>query len=216
MEQMTPELLHHLRQAAPLAATANSMSISGDTMKVAALLMAGGSLGMLLEVIDRQQAIIEQHADRMGRVVESQQQPSAPFDLEPGWALHRRQDGSLVKINLGNVNEHMLEAAENVEDLYKRGTPNTWAAVFRRMLGNADIEAVPADVLLMEQRLRQVLERAEMVSSPQGDNYWAIKDLVFDAAGDIGSLHMDDKFNEIVAAIDAEMTPPAPDDATSI
>ena len=71
MEHMTPELLQHLRQAAPLAATANSASISGDAMKVAALLMAGGSLGMLLDVIDRQQAVIEQHAQDLHRVVEA-------------------------------------------------------------------------------------------------------------------------------------------------
>lgn len=139
-----------------------------------------------------------------------------PFELEPGWALYRRPDGTLTKVNLGNITEHMLEAAEDVEDLYKRGTPNTWATVFRRMLGSADSETISADPLLMEARLRHVLQQAELVSSPRGENHWAIKDLVFDGAGDIAGLQLDDKFREIVAAIDAELTPTAPDSAPAL
>lgn len=135
------------------------------------------------------------------------------FELEPGWALYRQPDGTLTKINLSTVTEPMLEAADDVEDLYKRGTPNTWATVFRRMLANADRAPAPADALQMEQRLRWVLEHADLVSSPRGDNYWAIKDLTFDAAGDVGPLLLDDKFKEILAAIDVELASLALDDA---
>lgn len=71
MEQMTPELLQQLRQAAPLVATANTLSISGNSMKAAALMTAAGSLQMLLDVIDRQQVIIEQHKQNMHRVLEA-------------------------------------------------------------------------------------------------------------------------------------------------
>lgn len=71
MEKMTPELLAQLRRAAPLAETTNGLSISGDTMKVAAVMMASGSLGLLLDMIDRQQAVIEQHAANMQRVLEA-------------------------------------------------------------------------------------------------------------------------------------------------
>jgi hypothetical protein len=40
---------------------------------------------------------------------------------------------------------NMIEAAEGVEDLYKRGTPRTWAKVFRQMTAAApDFE--PAQV----------------------------------------------------------------------
>lgn len=74
MEQMmhvTPELLEQLRRAAPLAESVNGLSISGDAMKVGAVMMAGGSLGMLLDVIDRQQVLIEQHTAHLQRVLEA-------------------------------------------------------------------------------------------------------------------------------------------------
>lgn len=35
------------------------------------------------------------------------------------------------------VTPEMIEAAEGVEDLYKRGTPDTWATVYRAMRGAA-------------------------------------------------------------------------------
>ena len=35
------------------------------------------------------------------------------------------------------VTSEMIEAAEGVEDLYKRGTPDTWATVYRAMRGAA-------------------------------------------------------------------------------
>lgn len=128
-----------------------------------------------------------------------------PFELEPGWALYRHSDGSLSKIQIGDVSAPMIEAAEDVEDLYKRGTPHTWGSVFRRMLANADQAPVPQDALKMERRLRWVLEQAEMTSSSRGDNFWKLRELAFDAAGDIGKLHLDDKFREMIAAIDVEL-----------
>ena len=39
------------------------------------------------------------------------------------------------------VTPEMIEAAESIEDLYKRGTPNTWKAVFLAMLAAAPAPA---------------------------------------------------------------------------
>ena len=36
-------------------------------------------------------------------------------------------------MNNDPVTTEMIEAAENVEDLYKRGTPDTWVKVYRAM-----------------------------------------------------------------------------------
>lgn len=137
------------------------------------------------------------------------------LELEPGWALYRQPDGSLAKINLAKITEQMLDAAQDVEDLYKRGTPNTWGSVFRRMLAHADRAPTPEDPLQMERRLRWVIEQAELTSSARGANYWALKNLVFDAAGDVGALRLDDRFQEIMAAIDVELSQAEPDSSPS-
>jgi len=39
-----------------------------------------------------------------------------------------------MRIGYKDVTPEMIEAAESIEDLYKRGTPNTWKAVFLAML----------------------------------------------------------------------------------
>lgn len=61
---------------------------------------------------------------------------AAPVQAVPGWAL--------VPLH---ATPEMVSAAEGVEDLYKRGTPQTWAAVFRAMLAAApaapQVPAVP-------------------------------------------------------------------------
>jgi hypothetical protein len=41
------------------------------------------------------------------------------------WQASRKADTT--------VTAKMIEAAESVEDLYKRGTPQTWASVYRAM-----------------------------------------------------------------------------------
>lgn len=33
--------------------------------------------------------------------------------------------------------QEMIDAAEQVEDLYRRGTPETWAKVYREMIATA-------------------------------------------------------------------------------
>lgn len=64
---------------------------------------------------------------------------AAPVQAVPGWAL--------VPLH---ATPEMVSAAEGVEDLYKRGTPQTWAAVFRAMLAAApaapQAPAVPQEV----------------------------------------------------------------------
>lgn len=48
--------------------------------------------------------------------------------------MHVPEGWILVPIN---ATPEMVEAAESVEDLYKRGTPNTWETVYREMIVSA-------------------------------------------------------------------------------
>lgn len=41
------------------------------------------------------------------------------------------------------VTPEMIQAAEGVEDLYKRGTPNTWAKVYRAMHAERPLASTP-------------------------------------------------------------------------
>ena len=48
----------------------------------------------------------------------------------------------------------MIEAGESVEDLYRRGTPNTWRKVYRQMLAAAPVQSQGQRVLLDLDRLK--------------------------------------------------------------
>lgn len=50
------------------------------------------------------------------------------------------QEWVLVPVN---PTDDMIAAAEEVEDLYKRGTPQTWATVYRRMVAEAPARVEP-------------------------------------------------------------------------
>lgn len=67
--------------------------------------------------------------------------PPTPFVVPAGYEL--RKIGAAPRIPPGwrlvpdAADKEMVRAAEEVEDLYRRGTPDTWRKVFREMIGAA-------------------------------------------------------------------------------
>ena len=58
-------------------------------------------------------------------------------------ALSEAKAGGWVAVPV-EPTEEMVDAAEDVEDLYKRGTPHTWISVYRAMLAARPLPAPPA------------------------------------------------------------------------
>lgn len=53
--------------------------------------------------------------------------------------VYAQKKPGVLKTISSTVTPEMIEAAENVEDLYRRGTPETWAKVFRAMIAAQDL-----------------------------------------------------------------------------
>ena len=64
---------------------------------------------------------VDQVIDKLRIAISSQSKTTAVVPLQP--------------------TAEMIAAAEQVEDLYRRGTPNTWVAVYRAMVSSAPNEA---------------------------------------------------------------------------